>query len=75
MDDGDERLAIPIGDLDFSVRTRTCLESVGIETVGDLGRQTEERLRRIRAFGDLCMYEVKRRLGELGLHLGMDPET
>lgn len=65
---------IPIRDLDLSVRTLNCLESVGIETVGDLVRQTEESLRAIWAFGDLCLFEVDRRLRQLGLHLGMDPE-
>ncbi len=75
MENWDDRFGIPIADLDFSVRTRNRLDSVGVETVGHLARQTEERLRRIRGFGDLCLYEIERRLRELDLHLGMDPEA
>jgi DNA-directed RNA polymerase subunit alpha len=65
------KLAKPIQDLELSVRANNCLESIKIETVGHLARMTESDLLKIRSFGKTSLREVKRKLADLGLSLGM----
>lgn len=65
------KLAKPIQDLELSVRASNCLESIKIETVGQLARMTEGDLLKIRSFGKTSLREVKRKLADLGLSLGM----
>ena len=65
------KLALPISDLELSVRSSHCLESESIRTVGELVGYTEERLLQVRNFGKTSLDEVTGKLGELGLMLGM----
>jgi DNA-directed RNA polymerase subunit alpha len=53
------------------VRATNCLESEGIQTVRDLVIRTEEELLEVRNFGDTTLREVKSKLEERGLALGM----
>jgi DNA-directed RNA polymerase subunit alpha len=62
-------LAIPIEELDFSVRSYNCLKREGVHTVGDLIQRTEQDLLDIRNFGQKSIEEVKEKLAELGLSL------
>jgi DNA-directed RNA polymerase subunit alpha len=55
----------------LSVRAGNCLESENIMTVRDLVRRSEDELLEVRNFGDTTLTEVKDKLRELGLHLGM----
>lgn len=66
------KLNMPISDLDLSVRASNCLESARIETVGQLVVQTDADLLKLRSFGRTSLREVKRKLQDLGLDLGMD---
>jgi len=68
-------LSIPISDLELSVRAANCLESAKIHTVGDLIRCTEPRLLELRSFGKTSLREVKRKLADLGISLGVEVET
>ncbi|MDO8303071.1 MAG: DNA-directed RNA polymerase subunit alpha [Sedimentisphaerales bacterium] len=61
----------PIQDLELSVRASNCLEAIRIETVGHLAKMTEADLLKIRSFGKTSLREVKRKLADLGLSLGM----
>ena len=61
----------PVASLDLSVRASNCLEAAKIETIGDLVRMTESQLLQLRSFGRTSLEEVKRKLEELGLSLGM----
>jgi len=71
-----ERLSMPISQLDLSVRASNCLESAKVATVGDLARMTEPDLLKVRSFGRTSLREVKRKLADLGLSLGMSlPES
>ncbi len=70
----ERKLAMPISELNLSVRAANCLESDNIMTVGQLVRLTEDDLLKIRAFGKTSLREVKRKLADLGLSLGMDLE-
>jgi DNA-directed RNA polymerase subunit alpha len=70
----ERKLAMPIAQLELSVRASNCLESENIMTVGQLVRLSEEELLAIRSFGKTSLREVKRKLADLGLSLGMDLE-
>ncbi len=66
------KLEQSIASLDLSVRASNCLEAAKLETVGDLVRFDENQLLQLRSFGKTSLEEVKRKLAELGLSLGMN---
>jgi len=66
------KLNLPISELELSVRASNCLESARVDTVGQLIMQTEHDLLKLRSFGRTSLREVKKKLGEIGLELGMD---
>jgi len=66
-----EKLKIPIQELELSVRASNCLESVKMETVGQLVKMTDADLLKIRSFGKTSLREIKRKLADIGLSLGM----
>ena len=65
------KLNMPIQELELSVRANNCLESAKIETVRQLVKLTEAELLEIRSFGKTSLREVKRKLVDIGLSLGM----
>lgn len=65
------KLNMSISDLDLTVRAGNCLISVEIRTVADLVMKRESELLQVRSFGKTSLREVKRKLDELGLSLGM----
>lgn len=65
------KLAMRITDMELSVRATNCLESAKIETVGELIRWSELDLLKLRSFGKTSLREVKRKLADNGLALGM----
>jgi DNA-directed RNA polymerase subunit alpha len=65
------KLNMNVGDLDLSVRASNCLESARIATVAELVTKTEADLLKVRSFGKTSLREVKRKLAELNLSLGM----
>ncbi len=66
-----EKLAMSIGQLELSVRATNCLQSAKIERVAQLVQKTEADLLKLRSFGKTSLREVKRKLADLGLSLGM----
>ena len=60
-------LALPIEDLDLTVRSYNCLKREGIHTVGELVARSEADLLDIRNFGAKSIAEVKEKLVGLGL--------
>ncbi len=66
------KLDMPISDLDLSVRASNCLESARIETVGQLINQSDSALLKLRSFGRTSLREVKRKLIDIELDLGME---
>jgi DNA-directed RNA polymerase subunit alpha len=66
------KLQMPINELDLSVRASNCLESARVNTVADLVEKSEPELLKVRSFGKTSLREVKRKLSDLGLELGMD---
>ena len=69
------KLNMPIQDLDLSVRANNCLESAKIQNVRDLVKKTDADLLKVRSFGKTSLREVKRKLADLGLSLGMDVDN
>jgi len=69
------KLNMTVQDLDLSVRANNCLESAKIQTVRDLVKKTDADLLKVRSFGKTSLREVKRKLADLGLSLGMDPDA
>jgi len=66
------KLQMPITELDLSVRASNCLESAKINTVADLVTKDEGELLKVRSFGKTSLREVKRKLADLDLTLGME---
>jgi DNA-directed RNA polymerase subunit alpha len=69
------KLNMTVQELDLSVRANNCLESAKITTVRDLVRKTDQDLLKVRSFGKTSLREVKRRLADMGLSLGMDLDS
>src|SRR5881398_3783243 len=73
-------LALPIEELNLTVRSYNCLKREGIHTVGELVARSEQDLLDIRNFGAKSIEEVKQKLIDMGLALkdsppGFDPGT
>ncbi len=71
-------LALPIEELELTVRSYNCLKREGIHTVGELVARSEADLLDIRNFGAKSIDEVKVKLHSMGLALkdsppGFDP--
>jgi len=62
-------LALPIEDLDLTIRSYNCLKREGIHTVGELVARSEADLLDIRNFGAKSITEVRDKLLALGLGL------
>jgi DNA-directed RNA polymerase subunit alpha len=69
-DDAEEGIkALPIEELQLSVRSYNCLKREGVNTVGDLVQKSEPELTDIRNFGQKSIEEVKAKLEDMGLSL------
>jgi DNA-directed RNA polymerase subunit alpha len=65
------KLSMSLAELDLSVRATNCLESENINTVRDLVSHSEDQLLEVRNFGETTLMEVREKLHQLGLHMGM----
>lgn len=63
-------LNIPVTDFELSVRSRNCLQKMGIRTLGDLTRATEAELLASKNFGETSLVEIRDMLHSKGLDLG-----
>lgn len=63
-------LGIPVTDFELSVRSRNCLQKMGVMTLGDLCRCTEQELLSSKNFGETSLVEIKEMLASKGLRLG-----
>jgi DNA-directed RNA polymerase subunit alpha len=66
----DQVLGLPVTDFELSVRSRNCLQKMGIMTLGDLARTSEEELLASKNFGETSLVEIKDMLAAKGLTLG-----
>ena len=65
------KLSMSTHELELSVRASNCLDAAKVRTVAELVTRTENDLLKIRSFGKTSLREVKRKLADLGLTLGM----
>ncbi|MFA6118388.1 MAG: DNA-directed RNA polymerase subunit alpha [Parachlamydiales bacterium] len=66
------KLALRINEIELSVRSTNCLASAHIDTIGELVVMPESDMLRFRNFGKKSLTEIKEKLTEMGLSLGMD---
>jgi DNA-directed RNA polymerase subunit alpha len=67
----ERKLNQPLSELQLSVRASNCLESQRIHTVRDLVMRSEDQLMEVRHLGETTLNEVKGKLADMGLRLGM----
>ncbi|MEK6703095.1 MAG: DNA-directed RNA polymerase subunit alpha [Planctomycetota bacterium] len=65
------KLNMNVSELELSVRASNCLESARIDNVAQLVVQSEADLLKLRSFGKTSLREVKRKLLDINLDLGM----
>ena len=68
----ERKLDMSLAELELSVRATNCLESEGITTVRHLVSRSEDQLLTVRNFGETTLKEVRAKLHEIGLDLGMN---
>ena len=66
-----KKLSISVNEIELSVRAANCLNNANITTVGELAQKTESEMLKYRNFGKKSLNEIKQKLSELGLTLGM----
>ena len=75
LDDENEHirkvLSTPVEELELSVRSSNCLKNANIKTIGELTRKTEDDIARTRNFGKKSLQEIKEKLKEWNLSLGI----
>lgn len=67
-----DKLALGIDEIELSVRSANCLTGANIETLGELVCIPERKMLEFRNFGKKSLNEIKAKLQEMGLHLGME---
>lgn len=67
-----EKLSLRIDEIELSVRSTNCLSGANIETIAELVSIPERKMLEFRNFGKKSLNEIKAKLTEMGLHLGMD---
>ncbi len=70
-----EILETPVDELELSVRASNCLKNADIRNLGDLTRRTEDEIAKTRNFGKKSLQEIKEKLAEWDLSLGMSDYT
>ncbi len=64
-------LAMSVNEIELSVRAANCLNNANITTVGELANKSEADMLKYRNFGKKSLNEIKDKLVEMGLGLGM----
>ena len=69
------KLNMSVNEIELSVRAANCLNNANITTVGELAQKTEADMLKYRNFGKKSLNEIKQKLEELGLGLGVSFDT
>jgi DNA-directed RNA polymerase subunit alpha len=64
-------LNMSVNEIELSVRAANCLNNANITSVGQLALKSEAEMLKYRNFGKKSLNEIKEKLQELGLSLGM----
>ncbi len=75
LEEIESKLSKSIEELDLSVRASNCLENEGVKTLYDLVKMTEKDMLQVRNLGKTSLKEIKKKLTDIGLSLGMDMEA
>jgi DNA-directed RNA polymerase subunit alpha len=67
-----QKLALKINEIELSVRSTNCLSGASIETIAELVIMPEIEMLKFRNFGKKSLNEIKAKLDEMNLYLGMD---
>ncbi len=65
-------LNMSVNEIELSVRAANCLNNANITTVGELAMKSEQEMLKYRNFGKKSLNEIKQKLEQLGLSLGMN---
>ena len=68
-------LAMSVNEIELSVRAANCLNNANITSVGQLAQKSEPEMLKYRNFGKKSLNEIKDKLVQLGLGLGMKFEA
>jgi DNA-directed RNA polymerase subunit alpha len=66
------KLVLKINEIELSVRSTNCLAGADIDTIAQLVIMPESDMLKFRNFGKKSLNEIKEKLQEMGLYLGMD---
>lgn len=72
VDEMMEKLCLRIDEIELSVRSTNCLSGANIDTIAELVSIPERKMLEFRNFGKKSLNEIKAKLNEMGLSLGMD---
>ena len=64
-------LNMSVNEIELSVRAANCLNNANITTVGELAMKSEQEMLKYRNFGKKSLNEIRDKLEQLGLSLGM----
>ncbi len=67
-----QKIEQPVSALELSVRAYNCLDGEDIKTIAELVSWKESDLLKVRNFGKTTLVEIKAKLEEIGLSLGME---
>jgi DNA-directed RNA polymerase subunit alpha len=68
----EQLLSRPISDFELSVRSRNCLASMNIQTLGDMTRISEQELLAGKNFGETSLHEIRELMAAHGLTIGQN---
>ena len=68
----EQLLSRPVTDFELTVRSRNCLESISVETLGDLTEVTEMELLSGKNFGETSLIEIRELMTMHGLQIGQN---
>ena len=73
QEDLEAKFKLNVNEIELSVRAANCLNLANIATVGELCSRTEADMLKFRNFGKKSLSEIKDKLAQMGLRLGMLP--
>ena len=71
----EDKLSLAIEELDISSRAMNTLKKLGISTIGDLVKMTEDDLKEAKSIGRKALKEIKDALADIGLELAPSPTS
>lgn len=72
LDEMMDKLSLRIDEIELSVRSTNCLSGANIDTIAELVSIPERRMLEFRNFGKKSLNEIKAKLTDMELSLGMD---